>query len=534
MHAPHPSRADRALMVVAASVVLLCAALVLTFGIGRDQGIYGVVAREMLDGGMPYRDAWDFKPPGIFLLYGLARGLTGGASWGIRLLEAAGLIATAIGLVVLSRRWWGEPRIGVVAAALMALVHAQLDFWHTAQPETFGGMLIVGGLVAGATGTPRAWRYIAAGLLFGTAGLLKPPLAGAGAVLAIWDAVGRWRRADGVLVERLKSASVPLGGVLIGGVIPFVLTLAWFAGNDALGDLYRTLFVFTPHYTRLGWARQGLGSLLYRALAEWLVGYSSAIAMGILLAVAQWRSVVGRRAVGLLIGVVVIQLVGVALQAKFFPYHYAGTWPVASMVAALGWWGLWRAAVARGRRAVASVVSLWLLAIAAHTATTDVHGHFWLRSIRRARVFLVDRDDQATIDGLATVADVNASANRRMANAIREHTGSDDPLYVWGFEPVLYDLAERPAASRYIYNVPQRVPWSAEWARRELMEDLAASAPVAIVVVSHDVMFQVTGDAHSSASLLDDPDGFPELRGLLLTGYRRVEQIEDLELYVRR
>ncbi|MEQ9317777.1 MAG: hypothetical protein RIF41_01415 [Polyangiaceae bacterium] len=66
------------------------------------------------------------------------------------------------------------------------------------------------------------------------------------------------------------------------------------------------------------------------------------------------------------------------------------------------------------------------------------------------------------------------------------------------------------------------------------MADLATTPPVAIVVVSEDVMFQVTGDAHSSATLLDDPNGFPELRGLLLTAYRRVEQIQDLELYVRR
>ncbi|MEQ9317778.1 MAG: hypothetical protein RIF41_01420, partial [Polyangiaceae bacterium] len=111
------------------------------------------------------------------------------------------------------------------------------------------------------------------------------------------------------------------------------------------------------------------------------------------------------------------------------------------MIAALGWWGPWRWATARSRRAIVGVTLAWLLAIVAHTATTDVYGHFWIRSIRRARVFLLDRDDQTTIDGLATVADVDAGANRRMAAAIRAHTAPGDPLYVWGFEPALYDLA---------------------------------------------------------------------------------------------
>jgi len=529
-------RADRALQTVAGLCVIAAAALVLTFGVGRDQGIYGVVAREVLDGGMPYRDAWDFKPPGIFLVYALARALSAGAPWGIRLVEAAGMIATAIGLVHLARRWWGEPGIGLVAAALMALVHAQLDFWHTGQPETFGGMIIVAGMVVGAVERPGVGRYVAAGVLFGMAGLLKPPLAGAGAVFAIWDASLRWRGTSGSFTARLKSAKihVPLGWVLVGGVLPFAATLAWFWRAGALGDLYRTLFVFTPHYTALGWVGQSFGGLLYRSVAEWLVGYSSGITLGLLLALAQWTSLRERRGLGLLLGVIAIQLVGVALQGKFFPYHYAGCWPASAMVAALGWWGLWRWAVASGRRALAGVTLGWLLALAAHTATTDVYGHFWIRSLRRARVFLFDRDDQATIDGLASVADVDAGANRRMADAIVAHTAPDDPIYVWGFEPVLYDLADRPAASRYIYDVPQRVTWSATWARRELMEDLLATPPAAIVVASDDAMFQVTGDAMSSADLIDDPNGFPALRGLLLTAYRRAEAIGDLTLFLRR
>ncbi|MFO0661794.1 MAG: hypothetical protein U0165_18475 [Polyangiaceae bacterium] len=39
------------------------------FQYGRDQGIYAVVADAMRQGLAPYRDAWDFKPPGIFLIY---------------------------------------------------------------------------------------------------------------------------------------------------------------------------------------------------------------------------------------------------------------------------------------------------------------------------------------------------------------------------------------------------------------------------------------------------------------------------------
>jgi len=33
---------------------------------GQDQGLYQAIARQILRGAVPYRDAWDPKPPGVF------------------------------------------------------------------------------------------------------------------------------------------------------------------------------------------------------------------------------------------------------------------------------------------------------------------------------------------------------------------------------------------------------------------------------------------------------------------------------------
>jgi hypothetical protein len=41
---------------------------------GADQALYAYVGDRILGGGLPYRDAWDQKPPAIHFLYaGLAR-----------------------------------------------------------------------------------------------------------------------------------------------------------------------------------------------------------------------------------------------------------------------------------------------------------------------------------------------------------------------------------------------------------------------------------------------------------------------------
>ena len=562
-HDPTPLREARYGPVVDVALLLVIGVslfLVLTFGYGRDQGIYAVVARTVLDGGMPYRDAWDFKPPGIYVLYAAARARLGSEQLGIRIVEVLGLALSIRGLMVLARRFWGEPRIGLLAGALATLVHAQLDFWHTAQPESFGGMLTVWGLVVGtapASGWRRGSRYVLAGVLFGCAGLLKPPLAGAGAVLALVAAVERWRqsapteavaraRGDGGQTTSRRSeggersgravllgALMPVGAVLVGGILPFVACLVWFGAKGALGDLYDTLFVFTPHYTALGWEGRHILGLYYQALAQWFVSYSSLNAGGLLLLVAAGSSAWRRRGLPLLLGIVAIQLLGVALQGKFFPYHYGAVWPVASLVVALGWWHWWSRAVRRGPLVAAGFALLLFVVGLMRTATKDLADSVWSRTADRFSLFasgLPERDLDA-VDALASVADVNAAGNRAVAAMLRAHVSAEQPVFIWGFEPVIYDMADRQLASHYLYNVPQRVDWVTDSSRRTLMRELRQRPPAAIVVGHHDLLPMVTGDYLDSAHVLE---GFSELQSMIELEYQYFARVEDFDVYCAR
>ena len=40
---------------------------------GADQGLYAYVGERILDGDLPYRDAWDQKPPAIHFAYAALR-----------------------------------------------------------------------------------------------------------------------------------------------------------------------------------------------------------------------------------------------------------------------------------------------------------------------------------------------------------------------------------------------------------------------------------------------------------------------------
>ena len=78
----------------------------------EDEGVFLYVARTIAAGGMPYRDVWDHKPPGVYVLDLLA----GANVWGVFVLQAIAL-AAAIAAAV--------DRDSSVAAAAALRVSAQ-------------------------------------------------------------------------------------------------------------------------------------------------------------------------------------------------------------------------------------------------------------------------------------------------------------------------------------------------------------------------------------------------------------------------
>lgn len=538
--------ADRALVPFCVIVVALSIGLVLTFDYGRDQAIYALVARELVQGKMPYRDAFDFKPPGIFLVYAIARVLFGGAQYGVRVLEALSMLGTAAGLVRLARAHFGDAKIGFVAAAVASQVHAQMDFWHTGQPESFGGMLTIVGLVLTSVGLgygPKGPRekpltkwvmlgaFVGAGAVFGLAGLMKPPLAGGGAIVAVAAALHVWSRRDrdGALKDALVAAAKPICAVALGGILPIALVLVWFKSKGALADLHDVLFVFTPFYTKLSWEGRSLYPMAWFGLTQWLVGYSSALLAGLVATLVMRPRASDLWLLCTTLGLVFVHVAGVVMQGKFFPYHWGATFPLTALLGGVGITRLYQWCAARGPVAFAPFVVGAGVAAMLHAPVPNLQT-FTERSKQRFALFVSGPMNVAARDELASVADVDAGENRAVAAYVKQNTKPTDAIFVWGFECIIYDLAERPIASRYIYDVPQRATWSKEAMQKKLMPELEAAKPAAIVVEHRDVFPDVTGDNYDSAGALWS---FAELRQLLADHYRRDATIGDFDVYFR-
>ena len=106
---------------IVAMVLLVRAATFWTQVIDWDVGLYLVVAREVLHGQLPYVTAWEFRPPGLFLLLASAMALFRTPQATMAVLGCAGVSATTLALYALGRSFGSAGRaVGLVAAMLYA------------------------------------------------------------------------------------------------------------------------------------------------------------------------------------------------------------------------------------------------------------------------------------------------------------------------------------------------------------------------------------------------------------------------------
>jgi hypothetical protein len=525
-------RGDGILALAAALTILACLVLIATYPWGRDQSIYGVVGHGLLHQQVPYRDLWDFKPPGIFFVYAAAEALFGQSMSAIRTLEALGLAGTVLCMVLLAKRLQGSSLAGWCAGAIAALSQMLLDFWHTAQPETFGGMLTVAALAIVVPGEQRrtsSFRAFMSGALLGAAGLMKPQLAGG---LIVFGAYLLRQSSENARLERLRPL-IALGG---GWLTPVVACAAYFVAHGAWSDFWWTMHDFLPGYTALGWHSDNSPlSMFHYALVEALTKFSAYIPIGVaaiwLLPSAHSREQEG---VFLILGLVVFHAVGIAMQAKFFEYHYGATIPLLALIAAMGWAKLWWSAVVRGPIFVTLFSLAVLFAGLISFGARDLPGTAWQRARLRWNLMTHRFDPSARDpldDAIAKVAGFDLHADRDVAKWMKGQTGPDDTVLVWGFEPSVYWFAQRKPATRFIYNVAQRTAWQQQKARRWFMNDVRKNKPVVVAVQHADIFPGVTGRMGDSAADLAD---FPEFAEWLRSEYSPAGYRFNFEYFRRR
>ena len=199
------------------------------------------------------------QAPGVFFVFAFAQVVFGDSPHAVRIVEALGWVSVAVAFALYTKRRMGDARLGLLGGMLAIFVHVELEFWHTAQPESFAAVALAWALYlaepagpgASAPGASAWGRTCGAAALCTFAALLKPPLGGAIVVLFAVD-VARAMAAPKAARARLGLASASAYGA--GALAVLLATTAFFAAHGALGNLYE-IFKFAPQYTKLDFSR---------------------------------------------------------------------------------------------------------------------------------------------------------------------------------------------------------------------------------------------------------------------------------------
>ena len=124
--------------------------------------------------------------------------------------------------------------------------------------------------------------------------------------------------------------------------------------------------------------------------------------------------------------------------------------------------------------------------------------------------------------------------NFAVAEYLRAHTRPDERIQVWGYESLVYYLADRDAASRFqmthplVMRVPGQdiTPMQRQW-RQEFMRDMVQQRPAYIAVVKGDNWWWAP-EEKTSEQLLDD---FPEWKKFLANNYTLKHTIGRFLIY---
>jgi hypothetical protein len=453
----------------------------------RDEGEYAYTAQRWLQGEVPYRDAFDQKPPGVFVAYALIETVFGTSPaalhWGAQIYTLATLIVIAL----IGRRFLNG-RAGLLAALFAAYMTADVSvLGNAANTEMFMILPLAGGFLCTVLAIDRGamrWAF-AAGVLSCFAIQFKQ--------VALQNAVF-----NGLLLLFLGRPRLRLCiGYLIGGVGALVPTVAYFWSVGAIHEFYDCVVGHNLAYAQRTpladyplWFWFNFSYILskwWAILAYALVG----------LVDRGGEETAGRRGRLILGTWLLFSFLGVCTGGYFRDHYFFQIIPAVAVLAGHGLTLL----TARFIRSDGTVVA-WSAAGLAIAVGVGAVMWYYMPGQPINKVGYI-------------YGNCPFGESLAVAEYVKKNSGTTDTVFVFGSEPQIPYSADRKSASRYIFVYPLMTPFADTRDRQVgVLKELEDARPRFIVV------------AHQTSSFFEDDLTPPLLRAevtkLLTSKYRLV------------
>jgi len=384
-----------------------------------SEAMYSVVANEIVDGGRPYADAVERKPPLLFWTYAAVFTVTGKFNWeALHMVALMWTLCAMAGLYVIGRLLF-DRTTGLIAAFFYGVFQ---PFWSWKNLSFDAEMLmnlpiIWAWAIAFRRGSSRFRpELFAAGALLGAAFLLKQPAAIAAVPLGIYLLLPSYRASRSLTRTNsiIQAAMLTAGFIATLGLVAIVL---W--KQDILHDaFYWTIADHdVPH---VFWHKGIVNTLTFLVACLPLV-------IGPVLACRDkdevWAGNTAERTA--LLGLLAASAIGAAAGARFYAHYYVQLIPPLALLAA------------------------------------PYYGRLWSRVTRPTHWFLQPTVIYAWLALTIIVFSIRhwaGLAPQRVPSEAGEylltHCSPNDRVFVWGQSPEIYVDAQRRPACRYITTFP--------------------------------------------------------------------------------
>ncbi len=516
------------------ALVLLAALPILTYPMGRDQAMYANIARVINAGGTPFVDMWDIKPPPIYYIYALGLRVFGTTTASIRAIDLALIPVGMVGIYLIGRMLSGQV-VGSLAALLYGVSIFNDDFQNLTQSDALVTVLLIWAAystlraAASESGHAGAWRWAAiTGALCGLILWFKQYYLFFVLALVLYQ-LGV-RRADwrSRALRRADWRSRALGREVLafcaGGLLTGGACLLVFWQQGLIGEML-IIAQGTAAYNAQGYDFGAfIGNMRHYLTFRWQVW------AGVMIGAALWlptRWIDRTPRAWALVGLWLAgALAFTAIQAKGFDTHWIPALPALALFAAGAIVALIDKLSASlpldssiGRGVLYSMTVI--LFIGGLVQTT--YGRAWLYlSGQETRIAYYDRF-QAN--------DLKPEQSLQVADYLRQRVQAGDTLYIWGFRPEVYYMANLRPATRFQAHFPLVGTWYPQAWQQENVDLLWAARPPYALVLEDDYMPWVTNRHEDSHQLLQ---AYTELNNWLIANYDRVDQIGDFIIWKRQ
>jgi hypothetical protein len=487
----------------------------LTQPIGPDQSIMSVIGKGILEGELPYRDYWEMGTPAIFYTYPLMFKVFGTSMTAIPITDTLASMLTTFLIFLLAAKIW-DKRVGSVSAALFAFfsngvrlgMHAGGDtafgtFWYMAQRETFILPLMVAALylIIGTGGEKRdTIKLLAAGLFSGMAFVYKFPALMVFACVVLYLNWGLLKGKRPLPWKRLAAGNLVLLSGFVLALAPFALL---FAAKGALGDMVDVIFKYV--FSVYGQIERNYPAILKMGLVKthfvatesfilWVFGLASGIYI-----LRKERS----RENLLVLAWAIASFLFIISHREFFGYQYLFVLPALSVLAGYGFVQALGPSLNIKRMVTAEFGKVFI--IFALLGNLVIFATLNFMHYTKFYYYVTEKISQEEYYDFFNAYpdhDYSFPADFKVARYIKDHTVSDDRIFVMGgIEGGIYLLSERKSASRFVFSwflfspVFGQVAQAAEY-RAELLSDLKTKTPRYIVTIRPLESFESYRDIH--------------------------------------